>query len=84
MVRNDDGLLNVPEALRDKKQKRALRMATLTKEDKMKAQLMLIQQRVFRQTEQQEQLQKEIAKEVLRQRGFSEREIVLEEVKQQY
>jgi len=42
MVRNDDGLLNVPEALRDRKNKRTLRMVTLTKEDKLKAQLVLL------------------------------------------
>jgi len=42
MVRNDDGLLNVPEALWDKGNKRALRMVTLTKEDKLKAELMLL------------------------------------------
>ena len=42
MVSNSDGLLDVPLALRDKKGKRSLRMATLSKEDKLKAQLMLI------------------------------------------
>jgi hypothetical protein len=40
MVRNDDGLLNIPEALRDKKSKRTIRMVTLTKEDKLRASLM--------------------------------------------
>ena len=36
-VHNNDGLLDVPEGLRSKNKKRALRMATLTKEDKLKA-----------------------------------------------
>ncbi len=53
LVRNDDGLLDVPPALRDKHQKRSLRMATLSKEDKLQAQLMLLQQRAQRQAEQE-------------------------------
>ena len=36
-VHKNDGLLDVPEALREKGKKRAIRMATLTKEDRLKA-----------------------------------------------
>jgi len=36
-VHNNDGVLDVPEALRDKTKKRALRMITLTKEDRIEA-----------------------------------------------
>ena len=42
LIRNDDGLLDVPAALRDKHQKRSLRMATLTKEQKLEAQLIML------------------------------------------
>ena len=41
-VHNNDGLLDVPEALRDKGKKRSLRMITLSKEDKLKAQIMVM------------------------------------------
>jgi hypothetical protein len=42
MVHNNDGLLNIPEALRAKYGKgRTLRMVTLTKEEKIQAQVML-------------------------------------------
>ena len=45
LVRNDDGLLDVPLALLDKKGKRALRMATLDKTSKLEAKLMMVQNR---------------------------------------
>jgi len=37
MVPNDDGLLDVPEALIDKKAKRNIRMVVLNKEQKLRA-----------------------------------------------
>ena len=37
LLSNHDGLLDVPVALRDKKGKRSLRMATLSKEDQLRA-----------------------------------------------
>ena len=49
MVRNDDGLLDVPPALLDKKGKRALRMATLDKTSKLEAKLAMVQERNQRQ-----------------------------------
>ena len=60
MVSNSDGLLDVPLALRDKKGKRSLRMATLSKEDKLKAQLMLMQDRAQRSAQKEQELLKEI------------------------
>ena len=44
-VYNNDGLLDVPEALMEKGKKRSLRMITLSKEDKLKAQLLIMQER---------------------------------------
>jgi len=41
-VHNNDGLLDVPEALLDKTKKRSLRMITLSKEDRLKAKLLLL------------------------------------------
>ena len=60
LIRNDDGLLDVPAALRDKHQKRSLRMATLSKEQKLEAQLMLLQQKAQRAADKEKELQKEI------------------------
>ena len=67
LVRNDDGLLDVPLALLDKRGKRALRMATLDKASKLEAKLMLIQNRNLRQFEQEAKLIKEIEKVKLKQ-----------------
>jgi len=44
-VHNNDGLLDVPEALMEKGKKRSLRKITLSKEDKLKAQLLIMQER---------------------------------------
>ncbi len=63
MVHNDDGLLDIPLALQSKGTKRALRMATLSKEDKMKAQLMMSQMRVQKMLESQKKLEQLIINE---------------------
>ena len=46
LVQNDDGLLDIPLALILKKQGRTINMVTLTKEDKLKAKLMLVEKRM--------------------------------------
>ena len=63
MVNNADGLLDVPPALRDKKGKRSLRMVTLSKEDKLKAQLMMVQNRTQLQMAKEKELLKEIERQ---------------------
>ena len=87
LVRNDDGLLDVPLALLDKRGKRALRMATLDKASKLEAKLMLIQNRNLRQFEQEANLIKEIEKVKLKQelkaKGMDSAMIEIEETKQQ-
>ncbi len=86
-VRNDDGLLDVPPALRDKHSKRSLRMATLSKEDKLQAQLVVMQNRAQLNAQREERLQKELerqkAKQTLLARGLSREQMYLEEAKQQ-
>lgn len=42
LINNHDGLLDVPAALRDKNMKRSLKMATLTKEQRLQAELALL------------------------------------------
>ena len=85
MVSNADGLLDVPLALRDKKGKRSLRMATLSKEDKLKAQLMLMQDRAQRSAQKEQELLKEIErqaqKKAYKDKGLTQREMDLEETK---
>ncbi len=49
MVNNDDGLLDVPEALIPKKHGRTIKMVTLTAADKLKAKIMLAEERAARQ-----------------------------------
>jgi len=83
LVHNNDGLLDVPEALRDKSKKRALKMATLCKEDRLKAQLMLMQDRSQRQAQREAELKKEIEKEALKAKGMSEKDIEMDEMKQE-
>ena len=51
MVRNDDGLLDIPESLINKKSKRSIRMVVLTKEQKLRAQLQLMEEREQKQQE---------------------------------
>ena len=82
-VHNNDGLLNVPEALRDKAKKRSLRMITLSKEDRLRAQLMVMQERAQRQAEREEILKKEIEKEALRAKGYTQRDIDMAEMKEE-
>ena len=85
MVSNSDGLLDVPLALRDKKGKRSLRMATLSKEDKLKAQLLLMQDRAQRSAQKEQELLKEIErqaqKKAFKDKGLTQREKDLEEAK---
>jgi hypothetical protein len=87
LVRNDDGLLDVPLALMDKKHKRSLRMATLDKESRLRAKLMMIQNRNQRQAQQEQDLIKEIEKVKLKQelkaKGLNASQVELEETKQQ-
>ncbi len=49
MVNNDDGLLDVPEALIPKKHGRTIKMVTLTAADKLKAKILLAEERSARQ-----------------------------------
>ena len=87
MIQNNDGLLDVPPALRDKHAKRFLKLATLSKQDKLKAELMLLQNRTQRQVEKAETLEAEIKKqeqkEALKAKGLNDRQILLEEAKEE-
>jgi hypothetical protein len=85
LINNHDGLLDVPAALRDKNMKRSLKMVTLTKEQRLQAELVLLQDRAQRTADKEKQLLKEIekqkAKDAMIARGLSEREMYLEEAK---
>jgi len=85
MVSNADGLLDVPLALRDKKGKRSLKMVTLSKEDKLKAQLMMVQNRtqliVAREKELLKEIERQQQKKTFQNIDQSLREIELEEAK---
>ncbi len=48
LVNNDDGLLDVPEALIPKKKGRTIKMVTLTPADKLKAKIALAEERAAR------------------------------------
>lgn len=86
-VHNNDGLLDVPAALMDKHHKRSIRMVTLSKEDKIAAQLALLEERAKRHAQKEEELRKELerqkAKQAMRAKGLNDEDFYLEEAKKQ-
>jgi hypothetical protein len=86
-VHNNDGLLDVPAALMDKRHKRSIRMVTLSKEDKIAAQLALLEERAKRHAQKEEELRKELerqkAKQAMRAKGLNDEDFYLEEAKKQ-
>ena len=75
MVHNDDGLLDVPAALMPNKKGRYLNLVMLSKEDKLKAKLMMAEQRMKRQITQQEELKTEIKRIQCKSKGMTDDEI---------
>ena len=61
MVDNSDGLLDVPDALIPKKHGRMIKMVTLTEAEKIKAKIMLAEERANRQIAAQEKLKLKLA-----------------------
>jgi len=58
-------------------------MITLTKEDRLKAQLMVMQERAARQAQREEELRKEIQREAQKAKGLSMKDIDVEAMKQE-
>ena len=86
LVHNNDGLLDIPAGIAaayEKKGARYIRMVTLTKEDKIKAQMALSNQRMQQHLEKQKKLQKELEKAELAAKGMSQREIDLQQMRQE-
>ena len=84
MVHNNDGLLDIPQGLAShyqRKGNRYIKMVTLTKEDKIKGQIALSQQKMQQHIDKQKKLQKELEKAEKAAQGMSQREIELAEMR---
>jgi uncharacterized protein YcgL (UPF0745 family) len=78
LVHNNDGLLDIPEALRPKYGKgRSIKMATLTKEEKIQAQVILAQDRQRKQQIAISRLEQQLEKEKQKALGRGAKEVDL-------
>lgn len=83
MVNNDDGLLDVPEALIPKKHGRIVKMVTLTAADKIKAKIALAEERAARQAAIQARLKKELEEAEEEAKFMASPELTVQEMRDQ-
>ena len=84
MVHNNDGLLNIPDgiaAIYNRKGGRSIKMVTLSKEDKIRAQMALSEQKMRQHEEKQKKLLKELEKAEKLAKGEKQRDIDLAEMR---
>ena len=85
MVHNNDGLLDIPSGLAAQYQKKGsghyIKMVTLTKEDKIRAQIILSEQKMQTHIEKQKRLAKELEKAEKAAQGIKQRDIELSEMR---